>query len=126
MRADDGCAFVDFHVDECGVGPDFAVVRDGGAAFELGAGMDDDVASDLDINIDPGCVGVDNGGPAAHGFFADAAVHFFAHGGELYAVVDAGDQRGVIKSVATDGAVEFAGDADDIGEVELALGVVGV
>ena len=55
----------------------------------------------------------------------DAAVEFGGQLGQLHPVVDAGDQRGVVDVLGVHDLPVRADDRDDVGEVELVLGVVG-
>ena len=54
-----------------------------------------------------------------------APVQFGGQLGQLHAVVDAGDQRGVVDVVGAHHMAVGAHDRDDVGQVQLVLGVVG-
>ena len=115
----------DRDVHEGGVRADGDVVGDGGGAFELCAGQDGDIAADGDLDVDPGGVRVDDGRSAAHRGLHGATVELGTGGGELDPVVDPGEFTGVVGTVGAHRVAVVAGDAEHVGEVELALGVVG-
>ena len=55
----------------------------------------------------------------------DAPVELGAQLGQLHPVVDAGDQRGVVDVLGPHDLAVLPDDRDDVGQVELLLGVVG-
>ena len=63
--------------------------------------------------------------PGAHPGLDGAAVVFGAEGGELHAVIGALDLPAVLGDDGGDPAAGCAGQAQDVGEVLFALGVVG-
>src|SRR5690606_28104384 len=126
VGADDGCSGADDHVGQGGVGTDLRAVTDGGGAPKLGARVDEHVTADGDLHIDPGGGRVDDGGTPAHGGLHGATVEFSAGLGELVPVIDTGEFARIGGDVSADRVALAAGDAEDIGEVELALRVVGL
>src|SRR5699024_10440422 len=87
--------------------------------------QDRHILTDRDIDVDPRGVRVDDGDSGAHELLALAAVELLAQVGQLDAVVRSFD----LPQIAGDGGrhrpAGLTGEADDIGEVLLSLGVVG-
>ncbi len=83
-----------------------------------------DVGLELDVGVDPGGLRVDDGDPGPHVRLEQAGVEDPVRGGELDPVVDAGRLvgRGDHRRDRVAGVAE---DADDVGQVLLALRVVG-
>ena len=79
----------------------------------------------IDVDVDPRVSRVDDGHALPHPAFQDAAVQLLAHPGQLDAVVDALGLPHILGDQRADGTVEVVGVAEDVGEVLLALGVVG-
>src|SRR5690606_2602622 len=78
-----------------------------------------------DVGVEPRGRRVDHRDPGQLPTAHDAPVQFRAQRGQLYAVVDALGQPRVVHHDRTDPATVGACDAEHIGEVQLALGVVG-
>ena len=95
------------------------------APEQLRAGLDDGVAADGHVDVDPCGGGVHDGDAGALVGGHDAAVEFGGQIGQLDAVVDARDQRGVVDVLGPHDLPSAAHDRDDVGEVQLVLGVVG-
>ena len=94
------------------------------APEQLGARLHDGVAADAHVDVDPGAGGVDDRDacPLVRGH--DATVQLGGQLGQLHAVVDACHQRGVVDMFGAHDAAVLPDDRDDVGEVELLLGVV--
>ena len=89
-------------------------------------GLDDGVAADGHVDVDPGGGGVDDGDAGALMGGDDAAVELGGQLGQLHPVVDAGDQRAVVDVLGLhDAGRRCADDRDHVGQVQLLLGVVG-
>ena len=115
----------DGDVGQRGVRADLATPADPRRAEQLGAGVDDRVATDGDVDVDPGGGGVDDrhARPLMRG--DDAPVQLGAQLRQLHPVVDAGDQRRVVDVLGPHDQPIGADDRDHVGQVELLLGVVG-
>ena len=124
MGTDHGGAVADLHRGQRGVRANGAVRADLGRPQQLGAGMDDGVPSDRDVDVDPGGHRVDDGdaGPLVGG--DDAAVEFAGQVRQLDPVVDAGHQGVVVDVLGVHGLAVGPHDRDDVGQVQLVLGVV--
>ena len=96
MGADHRRAVADGDVGQGGVRADLAAPADAGGAEQLRAGLDDGVAADGHVDVDPGGGGVDDGHAGALVGGHDAPVQLGGQIGQLHPVVDAGDQRGVV------------------------------
>ena len=114
----------DLAVLERGVGADHGVLPDDGRAEELGAGQDRHVGCEQDGGVDPGRRGVHHGHALAHPVLDDAAVELASELGQLDAVVGTLGLHHVVERERADREPRLAGQADDVGEVVLALGVV--
>src|SRR6202012_3885998 len=108
-----------------GVRSDDAATTDRGAAEQLRSGVDDGVAADRHVDVDPGGRGIDDRDTGQLMGGHDAAVEFGAQLGQLHAVVDAGNQRAVVDVARVHGLAVAAQNGDDVGEIELLLSVVG-
>ena len=115
----------DGDVGQRGVGADLAASADAGGAEQLRAGLDDGVAADGHVDVDPRGGRVDDRHAGALVRGDDAAVQLGAQLGQLHPVVDAGDQRGVVDVVGPHHVAVGADDRDHVGQVQLLLGVVG-
>ena len=125
LGAHDAGAVVDLDVAQGRVGADDAVAADRGRTEDLRAGVHDRVGADRDVGIDPRRRGVDDDGALAHRRLDGAAVELGAEPGELDLVVDPLGLPEVLDEVGAHAEPAAAGDADDVGEVLLALRVVG-
>ena len=76
--------------------------------------------------VDPRGVGVDDRDPFAHPVLGEAPVELAAEARQLGAVVDAFGLPDVLEHMGADRQPVGDGTADDVGEVQLALDVVGV
>jgi hypothetical protein len=102
----------------------FSVLVHDGRAEELGAGQDRGVGLEDDVGVDPGGRRVHHRHALLHPAGDDAAVELAAEVGQLGAVVGAGGLGDVVDEVGADGQPVLAGQADGVGQVVLALGVV--
>ena len=125
VGADHLGAGADLGVAQGGVRADHGLGADVAGAVQLDAGADDRVLADGDIRIDPGGGRVDDRHPVPHVPLQGATVQLGAELGELEPVVDPLDHHHVGGDQGADRAAVGAGDPEHIGEVHLALGVVG-
>ena len=125
VGADHRRAVADGDVGQRGVRADLAAAADAGGAQQLGAGLDDGVAADAHVDVDPRGGGVDDRHARALVGGHDAPVQFGGQLGQLHPVVDARHQRGVVDVLGPHDPAVLPDDRDDVGEVELLLGVVG-
>ena len=95
-----------------------------GRATKAGAGLEPHVGGDLDLGVDPGRAGVDDGDAGKHVSLEDAAARLGLDRGEVGAVVDPHRHREVVGEVGADRVAGLAQRRQDIGQVVLALGVV--
>jgi len=93
---------------------------------QLGPGLQDGVGGDGAGDVDPGRLRVDDGDPAAHQLVEDPVVERATPGGQLPPVVAAQDVVGVLRDVAADRGALLDQQPEDVGDVLLALVVVGV
>ena len=119
-------AVADLGVDQRAHRADDGVAADRRAALELGERLDHGVAADAHRGVDPGRAGVDDRHAAAHVLLEDAALGDLLGVGEVDAVVDAVREVGVADGVRRDRPAGVAHGGQHVGQVELALGVVGV
>ena len=115
----------DLAVLERGVGPDHGVLADDGRAEQLGAGQEDHVGREHDVGVDPGGRGVHHRDALAH------PLRRRCGGSARGRAWRAGRGRWRPRSASTssigkapDRQPGLAGQADGVGEVVLALGVV--
>lgn len=94
-------------------------------AEELGARVDQGVLLERDGDVDPGGGGVDDGHTGEHGLREQPVVEDPAGLGELHTVVDTGDLTMITGYGGPDPVPGLAQDPEDVGEVLLALAVVG-
>ncbi|MPM41228.1 hypothetical protein SDC9_87878 [bioreactor metagenome] len=125
LGAADRRPLADLDVLQRGVRPDHCTGGDRGRPEQLGAGQQGDVGGDVDGVLDPGGGRVDDGDTGEHPLLPDPPVHLGAHPGQLEAVVDPLGLPQVLGDVRPDAAPDGVGVGDHIGEVELALRVVG-
>ena len=110
VGADHRGAVADGDVGQGGVRADGAATADLGAAEQLGSGVDDGVAADRHVDVDPGGGRIDDGDAGHLVGGDDPAVELGAQLGQLDAVVDAGHQRAVVDVLGLHGlAVAAAG-----------------
>ncbi len=97
-----------------------------GVAEELDVGLDDGVGADGDLGVDDAGFGAEDGDACGH----EAAGGGEAHGGvEVHHLGDGVGAEDFVDAVGFDGddALAFGDEhGGDVGEVELAVGVVGV
>ena len=95
------------------------------AAQELDVGLDDGVGADADLGVDDAGLGAEDGDALGH----EALCRVQAHGGvEVHHLGDGVGAEDFVDALGLDGDDAFAvGDqhGGDVGEVELAVGVVG-
>ncbi len=122
----DGDVVADGGVLDDGVGADAAVGADVRGAEELDVGLDDGVGADVDLGVDDAGLGAEDGDAVGH----EAACGGEAHGGvEVHHLGDGVGAEDLVDGVGLDGDDALAvGDehGGDVGEVELAVRVVGV
>ena len=107
------------------VGADDSAIADRRGAQQLGVGQNAGVPADGDVDVDPRGVRIDDGDAFPHPLLGDAAVELHAETGKLDPVVDALRLPQVVDEVSTDPSARAARDGEHIGQVLLALGVVG-
>src|SRR5947209_5551530 len=112
-------------VDQGGERPDAAQLARARRAAQEAGGLDDRVAPQLDVDLDHRAPGVDDGHPGGHVALVDAALGELADLGQRDAVVDAEGERRVVDLVRGGGLAVAAHDDQGVGEVVLALDVVG-
>ena len=88
--------------------------------------MNGDITSDRDIDINPRGFGIDDGGPIAHVLFTNVSVEHPPGGGKLDAIIHTGQFRGIMRHVPAGDEPLVPGNAKHVGQVHLALSVVGV
>src|SRR6056297_147531 len=119
---DDGVV-ADRAVDEAGVGPDLAAVADHGGALQDRAGIQRDVATDADGDVDERLAGIEHRDPAEQMQPVGARAEFTLGECELPAIVDTLGLVGRCLDDA-DAMPHRAEHRDHVGEVVLALCVV--
>ena len=124
MGSDHRCVVTDGDVGQRGVRADGAATADAGAAEQLRSGLDDGVAADGHVDVDPGGRRVDDGDAGQLMGGHDAAVELGGQLGQLHPVVDAGHQRAVVDVPGLHHLPVLPDDRDDVGEVQLPLRVV--
>ena len=124
VGAYDAGSRADLAVLERRVGADHRVLGHDGRTEQLGAGQDRHVGTQHHVGVDPGGGGVHHRHAVAHPPGDDAAVELPAEDGELGAVVGALRLHDVVDRVRPDREARLAGQPDDVGQVELTLGVV--
>ena len=123
VRAHHGGAVIHVACDEGGVGPDGAVRADHGAGLEVGARQDLGIGADPHVRVQVG------GGRVVHRDAGELGVAHQpgpqpgGHLGELDAVVDTLGLGGVLGDDAADGPAGGSRELDDVGQVQLTLGV---
>ncbi len=125
LRAHDARAVVDLDVTQGRVGADDAVAADRARSEDLRARVHDGVGADRHVGVHPRRRGVDDDGALTHGRLDGAAVELGTEPGELDLVVDALGLPDVLDHVGPHRDAPGSGDGDDVGEVLLALRVVG-
>ena len=118
VAADDG-------VDELHRGPDHRSAPDDRVALEVGVGQEPDVGFELDRGVDVGVGGVDHGDAGAHPPVVDPGAQLRLGDRELGPVVDLHDLHRVLDLDAVDHVAGLPQHRDDVGEVVLALDVLG-
>ncbi len=102
-----------------------AALADAGDAAQRGERLDRRVLADLHVDVDDGAGRVDDRHPRRHVPRVDGLLRERAHVGEGRAVVDAQHQPLVGHRVRGDGAAVGADQIERLGQVQLALGVLG-
>ena len=122
----DGDVVADGGVLDDGVGADAAVGADAGGAEDLDVRFDDGVGGDGDGGVDDAGFGAEDGDAVCH----EAVGGGEAHGGvEVHHLGDGVGTEDLVDAVGFDGYDAFAVGYEHggyVGEVELAVGVVGV
>ncbi len=118
------CVGVDRGADQCGVRADLSAFANHRAPLKEAARKNHRVAADAHVILNPSGVRIENGHAVAHPLLAYADVVGLGERGELYAVVDAFHAQWVGRGVCADRAVGLGG-LEGVGQVELALRVVG-
>ena len=118
-------ALPDLGVAQRAVRADRGLRADVGGPVELHPGEDHGVLGDRDVGVDPRRGGVHDRDARAHVPLEGAAVHLRAELGQLDPVVDALDHHHVGGDDRPHRATVGPGDREDVGEVHLALRVVG-
>ena len=124
VGAHDRGAGAHLHVPQGRVGADRGACGHDRRAQQLRAGQQRDVGSQLDRGVDPRGRGVHHGDALAHPVLDEAVVQDAAELGQLDPVVDALGLPDVLQDVGPDGQLFADGEGHDVGEVQLALGVV--
>ncbi|VXC06974.1 hypothetical protein NOCARDAX2BIS_400209 [Nocardioides sp. AX2bis] len=114
----------DLAVTQGGVGADHGVLGHDGRPEQLGAREQGDVGGEDHVGVDPGRPRVDDRHAGTHPALEDAAVELAPDLGQLHPVVGALGLAHVGDRVGAGVQARLAGQADQVGEVVLALGVV--
>ena len=105
--------------------PDPATAADARRAQQLGARLHDGVAADAHVDVDPRARGVDDRYARPLVGRDDAPVQFGGEVRQLDPVVDTRHQGGVVDVHGAHDLAVLPDDREDVGDVELLLGVVG-
>ena len=125
-RVQDGGAVAELAVADRGVRADVARLADRGAALELAAGLDHGAGADPDVDVGDGASWVDDRDARAQVVLGDPALRERAHLGEAHLVVDAEADGRVSGLVRGDPLAGGAQQRQRVGQVQLALRVVGL
>ena len=125
VGADHLRVLTDLDVLQGGVGADRGAGSNGGGPQQLRARQQGDVLLQGDVALDPGGGGIGDGDALQHPVLTDAPIHLGVHPRQLHAIVDALGLPGVLGLVGAHGMVMAVGVLDHVGEIELALRVVG-
>ena len=117
-------AVADLRVGDAHVRLDLARRPDPRLPFDDHAGVNHRVGANLDVRIDVGRGRVDERDAGRHQFFVLVLSHEPAHFRQFRAAVDAADFLRVVDHERFDRQLAPAVDGDQIGQVELALGVL--
>jgi hypothetical protein len=121
-----GDVVAELRILDDGVGADAGVTANGGFAEELDEGLDDGVGPDVDFGVDDAGLGSEDRDASGH----QTLCRREAHGRiEVHHLGDGVGAEDFVDGVSFDGDDAFAfGDehGGDVGEVELAVGIVGV
>ena len=112
-------------VDELHVGPDHGAAAHDGVTLEDRARKQPDVGFQLDRRVDIGAGGIDHRDPGSHPPVVDPGAQLGFGDGELGPVVDLRHLHRVVDLDAVDHVTGLPQHRDDVGEVVLALGVLG-
>ena len=121
----DGCVLPDVGVAQSRVWADHRALPHRGAANELNVRQQGHVLGQSDIDIDPRGFRILDRHTFAHPLFGDAAVEFTPEGRELDAVVRAFNLPLIGGHGRGDAVAVFTHDAEHVGQVHLALCVIG-
>ena len=122
----EGGVLADGAVDQAAAGTDLHALADGGAALEDRAGEEGDVGGQAHGGVDVGGGRVDHGDALGQPLGVGARAQLGLGVGELGPVVDAVGLVGVGGDHAHDAVAGVGQHLHDVGEVVLALGVVGL
>ena len=111
-------------VDQGAERADRGAGADRGGAAQAGAGLDPGVGGDLDLGVDPGGAGIDDGDAGEHVRLEDAGPRLGLDRGEVGAVVDPHGHGKVLGQMGAHGVAGRAQRRQHVGQVVLALGVV--
>ena len=116
-------AVADARIDDAHAAVDLAAAADRRLAFERHAGMDDRVASDVDMRIHVGRRRILNRDAGGHQLLVLRLSHDSAHCRQLEAAVDSPDFVGVRHGQRFDAEPALPVERNDVGQVVLALRV---
>ena len=121
----DGRPRADDAVDQPGVGAELGARTHHAPALQQRAGEQGHVGRQLDGGVDVGALGIEHGDPEAQPALVGAAPQLGLGPGELHPVVDALGLGRVVRHHALDPVAGVVQHPDDVGQVVLALGVLG-
>ena len=121
----DDCAVADAAVHDAGVRTDLAAVAHHRGALEDRARVQRDVAAEPDGRIDEGLARIEHRHALEQPSPIDAAAQLALGQGQLPAVVDALHLLRIVDGERVDAVTGVVEDGDDVGQVVLALAVVG-
>jgi len=124
MGAYDGRALSDLNISERGVRSEDDVVTNGAGSVDLGLRMDRDITPERDVGVDPGSGRVDHRDSGPHPALDDPTVELGPEPRQLHPVVDALGLPKVLDQVRADQQAFVLDDAQNVGEVLLALRIV--
>ena len=124
VRSDHRGAVADRNAGQGRVRADGGPSAHPGAPEQLGARVDDSVAADRHVDVDPGGGRIDDGDPGPLVGGHDAPVQLSGEVGQLHPVIDAGHQGGVVDVLGTHHLPIGSGDRNGVGQIQLVLRVV--
>ena len=125
VGADDGSVCLNGHIGQGGVGANGCAGGNGGRAVQLHAGQEGHVILDAHGHVNPGVLRVDNGHAVTHVSLEDAVVEHAAQLSQLHTVVSALNFPTVLNGQGGGTVALRTGDGQHIGNVLLALSVIG-